>query len=113
MSTAAASLEERLRFTLGDRLAKALNIAGITSNEMGDYLGMSRTTISNYTNDRTDPKLQTLRLWALRTGVPLEWLRTGRIDGDTTPPSGEVGRMGLEPMTGGLWVAPVIQLRAA
>jgi transcriptional regulator with XRE-family HTH domain len=87
MSIAHDDLINRLRFGLPDRLGKALSVAGVPSNDMADYLGISRTTISNYINGRTEPKKQTLRLWAVRTGVPLEWLETGHLDGEDGGPN--------------------------
>lgn len=75
-------------FGLGDRLAKALSVASVTSIEMADYLGVSSNTIGNYTSGRTVPKKQTLRLWAMRTGAPLEWIETGVIPDDNAPDTG-------------------------
>jgi transcriptional regulator with XRE-family HTH domain len=62
-----------------DRLRKALRVAGIGVAEMADYLGVSRTSVSNWINGRVAPSVQTLRLWALRCGVPYPWL----LGGDT------------------------------
>src|SRR5699024_11044460 len=76
MSTATKTYE-RLQFTLADRMGKALQAADISNQQMADYLGVSRTSVSNWTNGRIAPNTQTMRLWALRTGAPLEWLRTG------------------------------------
>jgi transcriptional regulator with XRE-family HTH domain len=73
-------------FHIGDRLAKALTVAGVNNLEMAEYLGISANTIGNYTSGRTAPKMQTLRLWALRTGAPLDWLLTG-IDPTNEPTS--------------------------
>lgn len=69
----------RLAFDTADRLNKALNIAGISSAEMADYLGVGRNTISNYTHGRTRPRKATMRDWARRTGVPEEWLEHGTL----------------------------------
>jgi transcriptional regulator with XRE-family HTH domain len=57
-----------------DRLRKALREAGIGVAEMADYLDVSRTSVSNWINGRIEPTTQTLRLWALKTGVSYEWL---------------------------------------
>lgn len=62
---------------LADRMRKALRQADIGVAEMADYLGVSRTSVSNWINGRVEPSLQTLRLWSLRTGVPLEWVLAG------------------------------------
>ena len=72
------------RWDTADRMRKALRVAGIGVSEMADYLGVSRTSVSNWINGRVPPSIQTLRLWALRTGVPYPWL----LGGDTVPPNG-------------------------
>lgn len=68
-------------FDQADRLKKALRHAGVSVSEMAEYLGITRETAGRYANHSTRVPLQTMRLWALRTGVPLEWLMTG----ETTP----------------------------
>lgn len=88
MSIAYDDIVSRLRFGQPDWLAKALDASGVTSAEMADYLGVSRNTISNYINGRTEPKLQTLRLWAMRTGVPLSFLVSGVLADDSGPNNG-------------------------
>lgn len=77
MDTAQQTLKDQLQFGLGDRLSKALHVAGVSTTEMADELEVARSTISNYLNDHTKPKRLYLRMWALKTGVPLEWLETG------------------------------------
>ena len=64
---------------VGDRMRKALREAGIGVGEIADYLGVARTTVSNWINGRIEPSVQTLRLWALRCGVDYDWLRDGRL----------------------------------
>lgn len=59
---------------LADRMRKALRHSGTGVTEMADYLGVARNTVSNWINGHSDPRLQTLRLWAIRTGVTYEWL---------------------------------------
>lgn len=60
---------------LADRMRKALRQSGMGVQEMADYLGVARNTVSTWINGRIAPSVQTLRLWSLRTGVPFEWLR--------------------------------------
>lgn len=55
-------------------MRKALRQAGISPGEMAAYLGVGGNTVSTWINGRITPSVQTLRLWALRTGVSLEWL---------------------------------------
>jgi transcriptional regulator with XRE-family HTH domain len=59
---------------LADRMRKSLRSAGLGVQDMADYLEVSRGTVSNWINGRIRPGGQTLRLWALRTGVPYDWL---------------------------------------
>ena len=64
-------------FDRADRMRKALRVAGISVQDIAEYLGVARNTVSTWINGRIDPSIQTVRLWALRTGVPYEWLQTG------------------------------------
>jgi transcriptional regulator with XRE-family HTH domain len=63
---------------VADRMRKSLRNAGMGVQEMADYLGVARNTVSTWINGRIEPSTQTLRLWALRTGVPFAWLRDGK-----------------------------------
>lgn len=67
-------------WTVGDRLGKALAHAGVGVQEMADYLGVSRNTISNYLHGRVRPDKRTLMLWAFRTGVDRVWIESGEGD---------------------------------
>lgn len=69
---------------LADRLRKALREAHVTRSEMAKHLGVNRNTITNYVNGNTRPPWAAVRVWALRCGVPYDWLRTGQ----TTPDGG-------------------------
>lgn len=72
-------LMQKLQFTLADRLAKSLSVAGISSQEMAEHLDVSRNTISNWINGRTRPRRAELIVWSIRTGVPMSWIDTGEI----------------------------------
>jgi transcriptional regulator with XRE-family HTH domain len=80
-----------------DAMRKALREAGIGVSEMAEYLDVTRGTVSSWLNGRINPSTQTLRLWALRTGVPFDWL---------------VRHQGLEPRTRWLSVSLVATRRA-
>ena len=68
---------------LADRLGKSLKASGVAAGEMAEYLDVHRNTISRYVNGHGNrPDKRTLRLWALRTGVPLEWLEKGITSAD-------------------------------
>ena len=66
------------QWDVADRMRKSLREAAIGVTEIADYLDVSRTSVSNWINGRIPPSVQTLRLWALRTGVPYEWLSGDR-----------------------------------
>lgn len=70
----------KFRWDTADRMRKALRVSGVSIEEMAEYLGVSRRSVGNWIGGRVDPSVQTLRLWALRTGAPLEWLHHGDPD---------------------------------
>lgn len=64
--------------TLGWRLKLSLAQADMGQQEMADELGVSRATVSAWLNDRgAPPRKGFMKLWAMRCGVPLEWLTGG------------------------------------
>lgn len=74
MSTTTTAVPQ---FHMGDRMAKALEVSGISVATMALKLGVSRQTIGNYLAGRTTPKLAVLKVWAEETGVDLGWLIEG------------------------------------
>lgn len=66
-------------------MRKARIHAGMTTDEMAADIGRTRHTISNYERDVTRAPLLVLRLYALRTQVPLDWLLYGTEDGPMPP----------------------------
>lgn len=71
---------------VADRLAKSLRHSKVTVNEMAAFMGVHRNTVSGWINGRTPVNERTLKLWAERTGWPLEWLRTGEEPPAPPPP---------------------------
>ena len=63
----------------GDWMRKALGFAHLDGKVMAEYLGVDDATISRWLNGKRTPGKQTLRLWAIRTGVPMSYLETGII----------------------------------
>lgn len=75
-----------LDWDLQDRLHKSLRMRGMKTSGMAAVLGVHRNTITNYLTGRTPVDRRTLISWAFATGVPVEWLETGR-----TPSEGPNG----------------------
>ena len=65
-------------FTMGERLRKARESAGVSEQEMAALLEVTDRTIRNYESDARPIKRPSLVVWSIRTGVPVEW-----ITGDT------------------------------
>lgn len=64
--------------TLGWRLRMALEFGdGMTMEQIGNALGVTRTTASRWMHDETRPKRAFILQWALITGVDAGWLETG------------------------------------
>lgn len=61
-------------WTVGDRLRKARETAGLTQQELAAEIGVSHRSITNYESDRSSPKRPVLVTWAMRTGVDLSWI---------------------------------------
>lgn len=63
-------------FELRHRLERALEVAGLSRDDMAAELGLHRNTIGNYLSGKHVPRA-VLIAWHLRTGVPLDWLEQG------------------------------------
>lgn len=64
-------------WTRGWRLQRALDHAGLTVEEMGEFLGVSRQTMSRWLHDRGPIRDIYIKQWALRTGINFRWLKDG------------------------------------
>lgn len=97
-------------WTRGDRLRKALDFADMSVQSMADYLEVSRNTVSNYISERTPIPGASIKLWAMRTGVPRQWLETGQApDGGPDGGAEVLARSeGFEPPT--CCLADVVEL---
>ena len=76
--------------TLGERMRRARRHAGLTATEMAHDLGLHKQMISRYENDRNPPKRVVLLAYAMRCGVPVEWLEGSDVDG---LPTGRYARL--------------------
>lgn len=79
---------EQLEFDLADRMRRALRVSGIGPGVMADYLGVRRETVSTWITGRITPDKRTRMLFAMRTGVPIEWLETGQVPDQGPTPDG-------------------------
>ncbi|WP_371512215.1 helix-turn-helix domain-containing protein [Microbacterium paraoxydans] len=79
-------------WTIADRLRKARESAGYEQREFAAMTSMARGTISAAENGHRVPSKANIRLWALATGVPFEWLLNGE-----EPPTGGGSSVGLLP----------------
>jgi transcriptional regulator with XRE-family HTH domain len=82
-------------WTLGDRLSKARQDAGLTVVDMAALLGTSRQTIHRYESDSTGKRgvpRTVLITWAAVTNVPIQWLvGLPLTDAPTSAPTSEYG----------------------
>jgi len=61
-------------WTLGWKLKRALDHAGLSAQEMAAELGVHVGTVSRWMNDRETPRRAYVMAWALRCGVSFGWL---------------------------------------
>lgn len=64
-------------WTLGDRLAKARRMVGLTQQQMADEFLVSRQSVVSWENDQHRPPRRKVLAWALRTGVDPVWIEYG------------------------------------
>jgi len=75
-----------LTFTMGDRLRKARELAGLKQEELAEILGVARMSMYRWERGVSVPRRPVLISWALRTGVPYEWLLTGELRANDPEP---------------------------
>jgi transcriptional regulator with XRE-family HTH domain len=62
---------------LCDRLRRAREFVDLDQADLARELGISRNSVGNYEREVTRPRRAVLLAWALRCGVPFEWLADG------------------------------------
>ena len=72
-------------FSLGERIRKAREDAGMSQQQFADELGVDRKTVGNWEADRNQPRYRDLMLISSVADVSLEWLA-----GDLFRPSSPV-----------------------
>lgn len=63
---------------LGERIAQARAAAGLSQTDLGKAFKLTRSAVSQWESNRTEPTPQNLRGVAMETNVRYEWLATGR-----------------------------------
>ncbi len=69
------------QWDMQDRLGKSLRDSGLSVAQAAEYFGVHRNTVSGWMHGRIKPDTRTLRLWAMMTNVPYEWLVNGTEHG--------------------------------
>jgi transcriptional regulator with XRE-family HTH domain len=58
-------------------MRKARRVAGFSTEEMAERVGVSRSAVTAYELDRRSPKVPTLHRWADATETPFDWICLG------------------------------------
>jgi len=87
--------------TLGDRIAAAREGAGLSQAELATRLGVRKSTLDAWENDRREPRANRVQLLTGMLGVSLRWLLTGvgegpDLDDDAMPVPGDVQALFVE-----------------
>lgn len=82
-------MEETPEWDFADRMRKSLRHASLEVQDIASYLGVSRSSVSNWINGRNRPSRPALRLWAMRCGVSLEWLLGDPKSGNRSFPTAQ------------------------
>ena len=85
------------QWTLGDRLRKAREIAGLNQDEFSQEIGIARNSVRAYEKGKTAPPRPVMIAWAFRTGVALDWLAKGE-----PPDEGGTNRTTWSPIPGNM-----------
>lgn len=65
--------------SMGSRIRKARQAAGISQADLAEALGITRSACSQWESDQgTGPRRERLEVLAAELGVSYEWLATGR-----------------------------------
>ena len=84
------STVDSLPFTMGDRLRKSREHAGLEQKELAKIFGVTSGTISNWERGRGYPRgdqADICEKWAQLTGVSAQWLMFGyALEGGTVHP---------------------------
>ena len=76
--------------TLGDRLARARDAAGMTQAQLARRLGVKLSTVRNWETDRSEPRANRLQMLSGLLNVSFVWLMTGRPQNEGSVPEAEL-----------------------
>lgn len=74
-------------------------VKGLTNEEIAEFMGVQRPTVSTWLHGRRTPPKTTVMLWADMCGVDREWLLTGTPSNewyairDSNPEPADFGRL--------------------
>lgn len=72
--------------TLGDRLARARDAAGMSQSQLARRLGVKAATVRNWETDRSEPRANRLQMLSGLLGVSFVWLMTGTSRDESAAP---------------------------
>lgn len=72
---------------IGARITAARERTGLNMTELANELGVSRSAVSQWESEYTEPSAENLRAIAVRTGVNYDWLATDRGTAEDMPPA--------------------------
>lgn len=61
-------------WTIGDRMRKAREHAGLSQTQLATRAGIGRTTVVAYESGRSFPSRPNLLSWSMATGISYEWM---------------------------------------
>jgi phage repressor protein C with HTH and peptisase S24 domain len=83
------SVKSTKKTGLGARIAKAREAMNMNQTAFGLAFGITRSAVSQWESETTEPTPENLRAIATRSGADYDWLATGRgipsLDGDDRP----------------------------
>ena len=76
--------------TLGDRLARARDAAGMSQSQLARRLGVKLQTLRNWEADRSEPRANRLQMLSGLLNISFVWLMTGVAQEDAQAPEEEL-----------------------
>jgi transcriptional regulator with XRE-family HTH domain len=79
--------KEGTDMSLGERIALARKQAGLSQEQLGDKLGVSRQAVSKWESDQTNPDVAYVAQMCRLLGVSSDWLLLGEESAQTAAPA--------------------------